>query len=285
MELRALKYFQAVYEQGSISAAARKCFVSQPSITAAVQQLEMTLNVSLFVRHARGVLPTPEADKLYPTAKEMTDNEKSILNMFTDAPVSVPLRLGIMRSLGARRMSNLLKKLSTKIPNLELTLVDPDEPCDARIISAQSVAKNENFVPIWKDNYQLALPKDWPLAEKDSIDLHDFDTMPFINRTPCYALEQLKNLMNNTGAHLQPRANIRTIEYAWQLVSAGVGAALLPDWQEITQADELILKPIEDTNLTINIGLAFKISHKESTLISAVNQVCQETCTVTGDLA
>ncbi len=88
MELRALKYFQAVYELGSISKAARKCFVSQPSITTAIQQLESTLSISLFVRHARGVLPTPAADKLYPTAKEMLDNEKNILNMFENEPNS-----------------------------------------------------------------------------------------------------------------------------------------------------------------------------------------------------
>ena len=142
MELRALKYFEAVYEQKSISGAARCCFVSQPSITTAIMQLETTLETRLFIRHARGVIPTPAAEKLYPIAKEMSANAVSILNLFSDGPSPVPLRLGIMRSLGAQRMSKLLKQLSTKITNLELTLVDPQEPCDARVVLAQSATSN-----------------------------------------------------------------------------------------------------------------------------------------------
>jgi DNA-binding transcriptional LysR family regulator len=274
MELRSLKYFQAVYEQRSVSGAARQCFVSQPSITTAIQQLESTLDTRLFVRHARGVLPTPAADKLYPIAKEMSDKTQSILNLFSGGPTPVPLRLGLMRSLGAQRMSYLLKKLTKRIDNLEITLVDPEEPCDVRVVLSQSKARNENFVAIWQDHYQLALPKDWPLADKDKITLSDLDAMPFINRSPCDVLDKLKLMMSHEAIQFQPRANIRTIEYAWQLVSAGIGAALLPDWQEISESEELILKPIENVNLHTDIGLAFKTNTQNSSLINAVKEVC-----------
>lgn len=277
MELRSIKYFLSTYEIGTISGAARKCFVSQPSITAAIQQLESVLKVSLFVRHARGVLPTPAAKKLYPIAKEMSENEKSIISMFSDGATSVPLRLGIMRSLGAKRMSYLLKQFTKRIDNVELTLVDPDEPCDARIVLSQTVLKNEKFVDIWQDNYQLALPKNWLLAHKKSIALHDLDTMPFINRVPCYALEKLTSLMTAAQIHFQPRANIRTIEYASELVSSGIGAALLPDWQEIQHSEELTLKPIKNIKLAMTIGLAYKTSKTNTPLISDIIKVCKET--------
>lgn len=277
MELRSIKYFISVYEMGSISGAARQCFVSQPSITSAIQQLELILKTSLFIRHARGVLSTPAADKLYPIAKEMSDSEKSILNLFSEGAVSVPLRLGIMRSLGAKRMSYLLKQLTKRIENIELTLVDPDEPCDARIILSQTVLKNEEFVDIWQDNYQLALPKDWPLSGKKIITLQDLDALPFINRMPCYALKKLKSSMSATQFHFQSRANIRTVEYASELVSAGIGAALLPNWQEILHAKEFVLRPIKGLKMDVTIGLAYKTNKKNTMLISAINSVCQET--------
>ena len=79
MELRALKYFQSVYEQGSISAAARCCFVSQPSITSAIQLLESDLNITLFVRHARGVLPTGGS----PFDWIVSDFQEPIINLVT----------------------------------------------------------------------------------------------------------------------------------------------------------------------------------------------------------
>jgi DNA-binding transcriptional LysR family regulator len=275
MELRALRYFQAVYEQGSISGAARACFVSQPSITTAIQQLEADLDISLFIRHARGVLPTDAADKLYPKAKEMAENAKSITYLFSDAPAPVILRLGIMRSLGAQRMSYLLKRITEKIANIELTLVDPQEPCDARVILAHSVASNENFIPIWQDSYQLAVPNNWPSAKKASIGITELEGMPFINRAPCEALDKLKAEMANSAVRFQPRANIKTIEYAWQLVCSGIGAALLPDWQEIVEADGLTLIPIENNNLVKDIVLAFKSNKENSPIITAVKEICR----------
>ncbi|NQZ82123.1 MAG: LysR family transcriptional regulator [Colwellia sp.] len=279
MELRSLKYFQAVYELGSLSAAARACFISQPSITSAIQQLESTLNISLFVRHARGVLPTPAADKLYPLAKEMSDNAKSISHLFSDGPKAVPLRLGIMRSLGAQRMSFLLKNISEKINNLEITLVEPEEPCDARVVLAQSVASNESFVPIWQDNYQLAVPQHWSIAKKSMIEISDLEGIPFISRAPCDALNKLTDVMGNASIRFQPRANIKTIEYAWQLVCAGIGAALLPDWQEIIDAEGLALIPIKNIDLIKHIGLAFKTNKEEQPLIVALKGICATTNT------
>ncbi len=114
-------------------------------------------------------------------------------------PAPVPLRLGLMRSLGAQRMSYLLTELTEQISNLELTLVDPDEPCDARIVLSQSVTKNEHFVPIWKDNYQLAIPDTWSVATKSRFMIEDLDGLPFINRTPCNVLERVKRAMAAAG--------------------------------------------------------------------------------------
>lgn len=276
MELRSLKYFQSVFEQGSVSAAARQCFVSQPSITAAIQQLETTLGVRLFVRHARGVLPTSAAEQLYPVAKQMNDNAKSILHLFSDGPTPVPLRLGLMRSLGAKRMGRLLKDLNRRIEYLELTLVEPDEPCDARIVLSASKQANESFFPIWQDDYLLAIPSEWSLAQKSEIQLADLSGIPFINRSPCGALDKLKVLLAAEGVQYNVRANIRTVEYALQLVNAGIGAALLPKWQEIEEAGEFVLRPIANTDLTKSIGLAYKSVQKESTLIQTVCQSCTQ---------
>ncbi|WP_341503816.1 LysR family transcriptional regulator [Gallaecimonas sp. GXIMD4217] len=276
MELRALRYFQAVYEARSVSAAARACFVSQPSITAAILQLESTLGTRLFVRHARGVLPTEAADRLYPRAKKMGDQAQRILDMFNEGPTPVSLRLGLMRSLGAQRMSGLLKQLHRRIDNLEVTLVDPQEPCDARIVLAETKARHEQFVSIWRDSYQLALPKDWSQAGQASIRLTELDQMPFVNRSPCAVLEQLKLVLKQAGLAIQPRANIRTIEYAWQLVSAGIGAALLPDWPEIRKAEELVLRPIKGVRLQTDIGLAYKDGGADPELLQAVRAVCEQ---------
>ncbi len=280
MDLRALKYFQAVYEVGSVSGAARRCFVSQPSISSAIQQLESELDTRLFIRHARGVIATDSADILYPKAKELLQCAKSITQIFNEGPKKVVLRLGIMRSLGAKRISLLLKKVTKKIDNLEITLVEPEEPCDARVIFSESTRAQETFIPIWQDNYQLAMPGKWPLARKNRLTLSNLNHMPFINRDPCAALEKFKEMLNKKDIYFQPRANIKTIEYACQLVSAGIGAALLPDWQEIKDTEGVILQQIDGVSIKKQIGLAFNSKRNKDSLIKAITDVCKQTYTI-----
>jgi len=61
MELRELGYFIAVYEEHSVTRAARRCFISQPSVSAALAGLEHELGAALFVRHRKGATPTSAA--------------------------------------------------------------------------------------------------------------------------------------------------------------------------------------------------------------------------------
>src|SRR4051794_24822800 len=59
MELRHLRYFQAVAELESFTRASEKLFVAQPPLSLQVRQLEEELGAVLLVRHARGVKLTP----------------------------------------------------------------------------------------------------------------------------------------------------------------------------------------------------------------------------------
>lgn len=84
MELRTLRYFIAVYEELSFTGAARRCFVAQPSISAAIQQLESELDHPLFIRHPKGVTPTRAGTNLYPYAHKMLADVQTIKGLFTE---------------------------------------------------------------------------------------------------------------------------------------------------------------------------------------------------------
>ena len=84
MDLKSLYYFTSVYELKSFSAAAKSCFIAQPSISSAIAQLEQQLSVQLFKRHARGVTPTEHGDKLFPLAKQLLGQAGAIKTIFTE---------------------------------------------------------------------------------------------------------------------------------------------------------------------------------------------------------
>jgi hypothetical protein len=53
MDIRELRYFNAVFRERNLTAAARRCFISQPSISAAIANLEAELGTTLFIRHKK----------------------------------------------------------------------------------------------------------------------------------------------------------------------------------------------------------------------------------------
>jgi DNA-binding transcriptional LysR family regulator len=69
IELRHLRYYVAVVEEGQISAAARRLHLAQPALTQAIQALEQAVGVRLLDRHPRGVTPTAAGTRLFAGAK------------------------------------------------------------------------------------------------------------------------------------------------------------------------------------------------------------------------
>jgi DNA-binding transcriptional LysR family regulator len=69
MSLTQLRYFVAVAENGSVSRAAQKCFVSQPPMSRQLRALEDELEVKLFERQARGMKLSPPGERLLEQAR------------------------------------------------------------------------------------------------------------------------------------------------------------------------------------------------------------------------
>ncbi|WP_397472307.1 LysR family transcriptional regulator [Rheinheimera sp.] len=274
MDIRQLNYFVAVYEQGSVSAAARYCCVAQPSLSAALRQLEQELGVTLFLRLPKGVLPTEDGEKLYGHAGRLLGQLQSLKASFREPVARVKFRLGLIRALGVERMSQLLREFSNSVAGLELHLVEPEEPCDARIITPHQLKAGEAFQPIWRDSYLLAMPPGTALSLQQQIQLTDFEQLPLIKRTPCDAWNILYPELVRLGIKPDIRADIQTIEYALGLVSAGVGCALVPNFDSLLQRQDITLSTITSLNLQREIGLAYP-KNQDSVSLTILRQLCK----------
>lgn len=277
MDLRQLQYFVAVYEQGSISAAARACHVAQPSLSKALQHLEDELQVQLFQRQSRGVTPTEDGERLYGHAGRMLSQMHSLRASFRHSVTRVQFRLGLIRALGVERMSQLLRDFTAGIDGLELHLVEPEDEADARIITPRMLKAGEQFLPIWHDRFVLALPAGHPLALQEQIALGQMQGLALIKRTPCEAWSVFYPELIRQGIQPDIRADIHTIEYALGLVSAGVGCALVPDLESLRERQDVMLRPIRDLSLERTIGMAYPRSQAESSPLQWLQQVCRQT--------
>lgn len=275
MDLRSLSYFIAVYEFNSVSQAAKQCFISQPSLSNAIKQLEQALGVKLFERYARGVRATSDGQMLYPRAKKLLNDAAILSAQFAHSSTCVPFRLGLSKALGVERMSLLLGQFTKNIANLELTLVDHNEINDARIVSQNMCHEDELFEPMWHDRYLIAVPIGHPLSLKVSLKLADLDGIGFISRQSCEGQSQLFYALEKQGLSTNNRAKIQTVEYALGLVSAGVGVALTPNLAALTSRDDLCFLALEDLSIMRTIGLAYKRHAKDSMVLKELKSICQ----------
>lgn len=258
MDIRSLTYFIAVFETGSFSAASKRQFVAQPSISASIKQLEATLTQDLFVRFPRGVKPTEAGEQLYPLAKQMVSQSLAIKNLFTEKASKLPFRLGLIKGLGVERMSKLLKAFTTNVEDMELTLVPPHEQNDARIISADMVQPKEKFMLMWQEEYRVIMPANHPLSLRENIDIEELSNLPFIQRSPCAGWNRLREVLQQHQVNLDIRASIRTTEYAIGLVQAGLGCAFIPVSSVLDRTQDVVARPLNQVKLNRDIGLAYQ---------------------------
>ena len=90
MTLQQLKYADAVASCGSISEAARKCFVTQPTLTEAVRALEEELRIAIFTRSSRGASVTREGEEFLASARQILDDAARISEKYTGKAVRRP---------------------------------------------------------------------------------------------------------------------------------------------------------------------------------------------------
>lgn len=123
MDLQSLRFFQAVAELGSISKAAKELNYAQSNLTSKIQQLETSLQTTLFYRHNRGTTLTDKGKILLSYTNELFQllNEmKEVMN--DDQTPKGSLVIGSMETTAAVRLPSLFSKFHREYPAVDLTL-------------------------------------------------------------------------------------------------------------------------------------------------------------------
>lgn len=126
MDLRQLRYFKTIIEEGTITGAARKLHISQPPLSSQMHLLERELGTSLFERGARQITPTEAGSRLYRYALEMLELETAAREEISTLKTGHQgvLRLGIVSSGGHWKLYHLLKGYQQRYPHIQIKVVE-----------------------------------------------------------------------------------------------------------------------------------------------------------------
>lgn len=261
-DLRALKYFVAAYEEGSITAAAKRCFIAQPSISTAIQNLEATLDTRLFERARHGLTPTADGEKLYPRAKGLLAESNAIVQSF-NSPPQREIRLHLQADMPVHRAGPLIELLYRKIPGVKLKLTQEGEAFDLKLVSEQYKRANEWLQPLWEEDYVALVPGDHPLRFKTHLELADLHQAPFIARPACALSRLFEQLLVRKNIEPDIRASVVRDEAVPALVEMGVGIAVLPE-SHCEGLRHAVVRPIKHgSGMKRRVGLACVASDPE----------------------
>lgn len=226
-DLRALGYFVAAYEERSVTTAARRCFVAQPSISMAIKGLEDALDTVLFERSRQGLAPTPAAHRLYPRACSLLAQSSAMVRDFRDAPRET-LGVFLQDDLMVGPAAPLFAQIANLLPNTLVRLTASAQEARLRMVAEHCKPPGDTFVSLWREPYVMLLPEQHPLRFKKKFGLSDLKGVPLLEWPYCPLHQSFIRLLAERGIALEVQASAAREELLLHMVDSGLGVAVVP---------------------------------------------------------
>jgi LysR family hydrogen peroxide-inducible transcriptional activator len=240
VSLRQLQYVVAVADTLGFHRAAARCHVSQPTLSAQVQQLESVLGVRIFERDRRRVLLTSAGADIVARARHVLLEAEDLLAAAArlQDPFAGTLRIGIIPTIAPYLLPEVLPKVSAKYPKLSLLFREDktadivrelaEGKLDAGLVALEADVGECAHADIGTDPFVAALPKGHPLARKRRLDIADLEgeNVLLLEEGHCFR-DQALALCSRVKATETPfrATSLGTLA---QMVSSGAGITLLP---------------------------------------------------------
>ncbi len=229
--------FYVVAKEGSISAASKALFKSQPAITFQIKKLEFQLGVNLFTRTKRGMRLTDEGKLLFSYVKTGIDsivNGENALTNLKNLEIGM-LRIGVSTSICRFVLMPYLELFHSKYPNIEIQINNDTSNNLVKelrngnldiLILFSSALENQNFdiMPILKvQDIFVANKKYYELVHKE-ININDLNSFPLIfPNNPSSSRYSLNMYLKNSDIYLKPKLEVLSHHLIVDLVKAGFG--------------------------------------------------------------
>lgn len=126
MDLRQIQYFICLYEEGSVTRAARRLSIVQPALSMQLARLEDDLGYKLFERSSQGMVPTAAADKMYrlflPVVRDFARAREQVEH--GDDAITGHVNIGLIASITSGVLADTLALFSARYPTVGVTIAD-----------------------------------------------------------------------------------------------------------------------------------------------------------------
>lgn len=258
MTLTELRYVVAVAETRHFGRAAQRCFVSQPSLSASVKNLEEELGVKLFERGKRGVLLTETGEQIVAQARralEEAERVKAVARQGRD-PLKGVLRLGIIHTVAPYLLPDLVGALRRAAPEMPLDVEEnmtatldrmlKAGELDAVILALPYEGPGIETVPLYEEVFEVVAPAKHALARRKSIAVEELDAgeLLLLPVGHCFR-DQVLDACNEFSRPPEPGRQGNSLETLRSMVASGLGVTVLPATALTPRHASTLVKAVE----------------------------------------
>lgn len=270
MELRHLRYFEAVARHSHVTRAAAELHIAQPALSKQISQLEHELGVALFDRVGRNVRLTEAGEALLPHAR-------AAMAQVEAARAEMAERVGLRRgratvgtppTVGTQLLPVVLAAFNKRYPGIELrlheagvqTLLDLLETglTDVAVVTLPVEDENLTVVPLFSEEMVVAVWLDHPLAAQGETTIAALRDEPWVLSPENYELREA-TLNACQAASYTPHVVLDggETDTLLRFVAAGLGVALVPRLAVQGTTDIAALR-VCDQQLQRSLGLVWR---------------------------
>ena len=268
MDLKQLRYFVAIVEEGSLSRAASCIGVAQPSLTQHIKNLENRLGVELLVRSSRGVTATEAGQTLLTHAKFIiaaVAQAKEEVRLAGNEPYG-KVSFGLPSSVSMVLSVPLAERVRLELPKVNLRAVEAmsgfirdwlhDQSIDLGILYDVTALRNMHTRLLMTEDLHFYAPLNhWPLktAPGEPVSLAALSSVELVLPSSNHGLRALiERFCRSHGVQLNVVIEMDSLTQIKMLVSRGsVSTILAPaSAQDFVDKNELASAPITDPTIT-----------------------------------
>jgi len=272
VELRHLRYFIAVAEEGSLTLAAEKrLHTAQPSLSRQIRDLEYEVGVPLMSRSVHGIELTAAGRAFLDHARLALAQVEAAREAARRAaePANQSFALGFLTGQEMDWLPEAMRILRDELPNMEVTVSSQYSPqladalrrgkLDVAFMRPEAQTPDLAYRLVTKEQLVAVLPSDHRLAACDAIDPHDIvgETFVSVSNTAPALRVVIDDYLERSNLSIRPDHEVDNLAMAMSLIASTRGIALLPAYAENFLPWSVISRPIKGNAPTIDLVIGY----------------------------
>jgi LysR family transcriptional regulator, hca operon transcriptional activator len=291
MELRHLRYFVAVAEEGSLTVAAeRRLHTAQPSLSRQIRDLEHEVGAQLLIRSARGI-------ELTDAGRVFLDHARLALAQVEAAregakraarPLKPIFAVGFLTGQEVNWLAETTRVLASDMRNIEMTVSSEYSPdlaeglatgkLDVAFMRAEPNRPDLNYITVAREPFVVIMPSDHRFTARDKVDVRELAGELFISGSDIAGpmTRAIEAYLAANGLDIEPAHRVHNLTMAMSLIASTRGVALLPAYAENFLPWSITSRPLGGEPPTIDLVIGYNKTNTSPILglfLSRVDQL------------